>query len=92
MRRIVATEYLSLDGVMEDPGPAGFLVYGSSVLVNTLMPHKLIDEYRFMIYPLVLGTGKRFFRDGNDKTAFELKRHETSGTGITMLVCEPAVT
>jgi len=68
------------------------LIYGSSALVNTLMPHKLIDEYRFMIYPLVLGTGKRFFRDGNDKTAFELKRHETSGTGITLLVCEPAVT
>jgi hypothetical protein len=42
-----------------------------------------------MIYPLVLGRGKRFFRDGNDKTTLALKRSETSSTGVTMLVCEP---
>jgi dihydrofolate reductase len=66
------------------------LVYGSGALVNTLMPHNLIDEYRLMIYPLVLGRGRRFFRDGNDKTALALKRTETASTGVTMLVCEPA--
>ena len=65
------------------------LIYGSAALVNTLLAHDLIDEYRFMIYPLVLGTGKRFFRDGNDKSTLELKRAETSSTGVTMLVCEP---
>jgi dihydrofolate reductase len=67
------------------------LIYGSSALVNALLPHHLIDEYRFMIYPLVLGTGKRFFRDDNDKTTLTLKRAETASTGVTMLVCEPAV-
>jgi dihydrofolate reductase len=66
------------------------LIYGSGALVNTLMPRKLIDEYRFMVYPLVLGTGKRFFRDSNDKSTLTLKRAETSSTGVTMLVCEPA--
>jgi dihydrofolate reductase len=66
------------------------LIYGSSALVNTLLAHKLIDEYRFMIYPLVLGTGKRFFRDDNDKCTLELRRAETSSTGVTMLVCKPA--
>jgi dihydrofolate reductase len=54
------------------------------------MPQKLIDEYRFMIYPLVLGTGQRFFRDGTDKNTLELKRAETASTGVTMLVCAPA--
>jgi dihydrofolate reductase len=58
--------------------------------VNTLMPYKVIDEYRFMIYPLVLGTGKRFFKEGNDKNTLALKRAETASTGVTMLVCEPA--
>jgi dihydrofolate reductase len=58
--------------------------------VNTLMPQKLIDEYRFMIYPLVLGTGQRFFRDGTDKNTLELKRAETASTGVTMLVRAPA--
>ncbi len=72
-----------------EPGE-DILIYGSSALVNTLLAHKLIDEYRFMIYPLVLGTGKRFFRDGNDKSTLELKWAETSSTGVTMLVCEPA--
>jgi dihydrofolate reductase len=66
------------------------LIYGSGALVNTLLPHKLIDEYRFMIYPLVLGAGKRFFRDDNDKTTLRLVRTETAGAGVTMLVCEPA--
>ena len=65
------------------------LIYGSGALVNTLMPHDLIDEYRFMIYPLVLGTGKRFFEDGNKKTTLTLKRIETASTDVAMLVCEP---
>lgn len=71
----------------EQPGE-DILIYGSGALVNTLMPRNLIDEYRLMIYPLVLGRGKRFFRDGNDKTTLALKRSETSSTGVTMLVCE----
>lgn len=75
----------------EQPGE-DILIYGSGALVNTLMPRNLIDEYRFMIYPLVLGTGKRFFRDGNDKSTLALKRAETASTGVTMLVCEPAAT
>jgi hypothetical protein len=43
-----------------------------------------------MIYPLVHRTGKRFFKDGNDKTTLALKRTETSSSGVTMLVFEPA--
>ena len=43
-----------------------------------------------MIYPLVLGTGKRFFRDGNDKTTLTLERTETADTGVVMLVGKPA--
>jgi dihydrofolate reductase len=66
------------------------LIYGSGALVNTLLPHRLIDEYRFMIYPVVLGTGTRFFNDGNPKATLALTRTETSSSGVTMLVCEPA--
>jgi dihydrofolate reductase len=66
------------------------LIYGSGALVDTLTPHKLIDEYRLMIYPLVLRSGRRFFRDGRDKQTLTLKRTETSSSGVTMLVCEPA--
>jgi len=187
MRRIVAVEYLSLDGVMEDPGPAGeyehrgwtvpywndeiskwqhdhlfasdalllgrvtyeefvaswplrsgdpftdrinsmpkfvasstlseplewnstllegdlveavaslkelpgndILIYGSGALVNALLPHRLIDEYRLIVYPVVLGSGQRFFRHGNVRADLALERVETTSSGIAMLVYEPA--
>jgi dihydrofolate reductase len=73
----------------EQPGE-DILIYGSGALVNTLLAQNLIDEYRLMIYPLVLGRGKRFFRDDNERTSLTLKRTETAATGVTMLVCEPA--
>ena len=73
----------------EQPGE-DVLIYGSGALVKTLLAHNLIDQYRFMIYPLVLGTGKRFFRDDTDKKALTLTRVETAATGVAMLVCEPA--
>jgi dihydrofolate reductase len=79
----------ALANLKEQPGDE-LLIYCSGALVNTLLPHRLIDEYRFMIYPLVLGTGKRFFNDGNPKATLELKRTETSSSGVTMLVCEPS--
>jgi dihydrofolate reductase len=71
----------------EQPGE-DILIYGSGALVNTLMSHNLIDEYRFMIYPLVLGRGKRLFRDGDETMTLALKRSETARTGVIMLVCE----
>ncbi len=79
----------AVSNLKEQPGE-DVLIYGSGALVNTLLPHNLIDEYRLMIYPLVLGTGKRFFRDDNDKTTLTLTRVETAATGVAMLVCEPA--
>ena len=71
----------------EQPGE-DILIYGSGALVNTLMTHNLIDEYRLMIYPVVLGRGKRLFGDGGTMP-LALRRSETSSTGVTMLVCEP---
>ena len=73
----------------EQPGE-DILIYGSPALVNMLLAHNLIDEYRFMIYPLVLGKGKHLFSDNNHKTKLTLKRTETAATGVAMLVCEPA--
>lgn len=73
----------------EQPGE-DILIYGSGALVDTLLAHNLIDEYRLMIYPLVLGRGQRFFRDDNERMGLTLKSTETAATGVTMLVCEPA--
>jgi dihydrofolate reductase len=66
------------------------LIYGSGELVNTLMQHNLIDVYRVMLYPLVLGTGKRFFRDGGEKTTLTLTEVKTNGAGVVMLTYRAA--
>jgi dihydrofolate reductase len=48
------------------------LVAGSAKLIQTLAQHNLVDEYRLMVYPVVLGAGKRLFQDGLPKTALKL--------------------
>ena len=66
------------------------LIYGSGGLVHTLMEHGLIDEYRLMVFPVVLGGGKRLFRDGGDTTTLKLVDTETTGTGVVILTYRPA--
>jgi dihydrofolate reductase len=73
----------------QQPGQ-DILIYGSGELVNTLMQHNLIDVYRVMLYPLALGTGKRFFRDGGEKTTLTLTDVKTNGAGVVMLTYQPA--
>ena len=67
--------------------PGGdILVNGSATLVHTLMKHGLIDEYRLMVFPIVLGAGKRLFRDAIDATALSLVEAKTVGSGVLTLV------
>jgi dihydrofolate reductase len=65
-------------------------VIGSGELTQTLMRHDLVDEYRLMLHPLVLGNGKRLFRDGNPRTALRLVDSTTSSTGVLILTYRPA--
>jgi dihydrofolate reductase len=73
----------------QQPGQ-DILIYGSGELVNTLMRHGLIDEYRLMVHPVILGAGKRLFRDGNERVALRLAAVETTGTGVVMATYQPA--
>jgi dihydrofolate reductase len=65
------------------------LVFGSGDLVQTLMEHDLVDEYRLQVYPLVLGSGKRLFRDGNPKTGLRLVDSTISDTGTLIVTYAP---
>jgi dihydrofolate reductase len=73
----------------QQPGQ-DLLIYGSGELVNTLMQHHLIDVYRLMVYPLVLASGKRFFKEGGDKTTLMLTDAKTTGAGVLVLTYQPA--
>jgi dihydrofolate reductase len=66
------------------------MMYGSAGLMATLMEHDLIDEYRIWVHPLVLGRGKRLFRDGIDKTALSLVGAMPLGSGVVILTYRPA--
>ena len=66
------------------------LIYGSGALVDTLMQHNLIDVYRIMLYPLALASGKRFFRERDDRTTLRLADAKTTSTGVVVLTYQPA--
>ena len=64
-------------------------VIGSGELVQTLIRHDLVDSYRLMIHPLVIGTGKRLFRDGTALTRLRLVDSKPTTTGVLILTYEP---
>jgi dihydrofolate reductase len=66
------------------------MVIGSGELVQTLMRHGLVGRYRIMLHPLLLGGGKRLFRQGFGKVALRLVESKTSSTGVMILTYEPA--
>ena len=65
------------------------LVAGSRELVHTLLQHDLIDEYRLMVHPVVLGSGKRLFPDGSDMKVLRLVDTRTFSSGIVLLSYQP---
>jgi dihydrofolate reductase len=64
-------------------------IYGSGQLVSSLTKHNLIDEYWLMVFPIVLGAGKKLFRDGSE-AKLKLAETKTLGSGIILLKYEPA--
>jgi dihydrofolate reductase len=64
------------------------VVHGSARLVQTLIENDLVDEIRLMVFPVVLGAGKRLFGDGSDKLRLRLASSKTVGDGITILTYE----
>jgi dihydrofolate reductase len=66
------------------------VVHGSAQLVQTLVDHDLVDELRLMVFPVVLGSGKRLFGDTNGKKRLRLADSKTVGDGVAILIYEPA--
>ena len=71
----------------QEDGP-DLLIQGSSELIQTLLANGLIDEIRLMIFPLLLGKGKRLFGDGAMPAAFKLVKSQASTTGVIMATYE----
>jgi dihydrofolate reductase len=63
-------------------------VHGSATLVKTLMQHDLVDGYRLLVYPVVVGKGKRLFKEGIPAT-LKLLESQSFSSGVVALVYEP---
>jgi len=71
--------------------PGGdLLVYGSTRLAQGLAEHGLVDDYRLMVYPVILGSGRRLFGDAGNLASLELVDSKPAGDGIVMLTYQAA--
>jgi dihydrofolate reductase len=68
------------------------VVHGSAQLVQALVDHGLVDELRLMVFPVVLGAGKRLFGETSDKRRLRLSDSKTVGDGVQILTYEAAGT
>lgn len=75
---------------LKQEGGADLHVIGSAELVQTLTAHDLVDAFRLMIDPLVLGGGKRLFRDDESLRPLRLVDSEVTNTGAILATYAPA--
>jgi dihydrofolate reductase len=80
-------EYVA--GIKVQSGPE-IQVHGSGNLLQTLMKHDLVDEFQLLIFPILLGTGKRLFADGTIPAGLKLVDSQTSGSGVVIARYERA--
>jgi dihydrofolate reductase len=65
-------------------------VMGSGELIQLLIARDLIDEYMLLIYPIVLGAGRRLFRDGGVPATLRLAESVATSTGVLIATYRPA--
>jgi dihydrofolate reductase len=76
-------------GKLKDQPGQDLLLAGSARLLSWLCSADLVDLYRFMVHPIVLGKGARLFADGIDQTVLRLTHHEVFDSGIVILEYQP---
>ena len=78
-----------LNRLKQQPGK-NISVTGSATLVRWLLGEGLLDQLRLLLYPLVVGTGRRLFEDGGDEVGLRLVDSKPFSTGVVSLTYEPA--
>jgi len=75
---------------LEQEHDGDVVVHGSARLAQALLEHDLVDELRLMVYPVVLGSGKRLFGETSDKKTLRLVESKVVGDGVAILIYRPA--
>jgi dihydrofolate reductase len=76
---------------LREDAEGDIVVHGSAQLAQTLIEHDLVDELRLMVFPIVLGSGKRLFGETSDKKRMRLADSKTVGDGVSIQIYQPAV-
>jgi dihydrofolate reductase len=88
---VIRGEVVSEITKLKEQHDGDLLVEGSSRLAQTLIAHCMIDEYRLMLFPIVLGAGKRLFPpDVNEATTLALTEAKPDRDGVMLLTYHPA--
>lgn len=74
---------------LRDRQEGDIVIHGSARLVQTLVENDLVDEFRLMVFPVVLGRGKRLFGDTTDKKRLRLVDSKTVGDGVAIMIYRP---
>jgi dihydrofolate reductase len=82
---ILSGDFVAEIEKLKDEVDGVILVAGSAQLVQSLVEHDLVDELRLMVFPVVLGSGKRLFGDTTDKKSLELADSKVVGDGVAIL-------
>jgi dihydrofolate reductase len=78
-----------LAALKKEDGPE-LQVHGSANLIQTLLRHNLVDQFRLWVFPVVIGSGKRLFSEGAIPSALKLVDSKVSTTGVVIGTYEPA--
>jgi dihydrofolate reductase len=88
---VISGDVAAQVGKLKDQFANDVVVHGSAQLVNTLKELDIVDEYRLMVFPVVLGRGKRLFADGGDLTPLKLSEAKQVGAdGVIILTYQRA--
>jgi len=80
----------SLSKIKEDLDK-NMVIFGSGVLIQSLMRDNLVDRYVLLIHPLVLGSGSRLFNDGGAPITLRLISSKTTSKGVVIVIYEPQI-
>jgi dihydrofolate reductase len=88
--RVISANVVEEVAKLKDEPGQDILLAGSGKLLHTLMEHDLVDEYRLMLHPIVLGGGKKLFEDGMQTKTLTLVETKPFASGIVILTYRPA--
>jgi dihydrofolate reductase len=88
--RVITENVVEEVGKLKQQPGQDILIEGSATLVESLARAGLIDEYRLLVHPAIMGSGKRFFKDGSGPTNLKLVESKPLRSGVVLLRYEPA--